>query len=73
MKEHEIFQSGAELEFDGIVINDLCEHKIFARIEDGVACCDFQFWDDSHLVNLDKSEIDAMIGFLTFVRSKMGV
>ncbi len=72
MKEHEIFQSGVNGEFDGIVINDLCEHKIFARIEGGEAYCDFQFWDTSHLVDLDKSEIDAMIGFLTFVRSKMG-
>ena len=73
MKEHETFQSGVNGEIDGIVINNLLKKRIFTEINGGdYIVIDFQFGDSSKLVGLTQKELDAMIGFLTFVRSKMG-
>lgn len=74
MKEHEIFQSGNT---DGIVINDLCEYRMFAEVVDDVSgekilSLKMESWGDSKMLSYTKEELDAMIGFLTFVRSKMG-
>jgi len=73
MKEHEIFQSGNT---DGIVINDLCEYRMFAEILDDICgekilSLKMESWGESRMLSYTKEELDAMIGFLTFVRSKM--
>ena len=77
MKEHEIFQSGVNGEIDGIIINDLCEYRMFGEVVDDISgdkilSLQMESWGDSRMFSYTKEELDAMIGFLTFVRSKMG-
>lgn len=80
MKEHEIFQTGKYFEIDGIVVDDLMEYNLYAEYIQGEKTTDIEQVElkiengsGSSCMFLDKSEIDAMIGFLTLVRSKMGV
>ncbi len=83
MKEHEIFQTGTYNELDNIVLTDkfyddvdyrVCANYIESLEDTGSKDLELTIssTECSDCFFLDKSEIDALIGFLTFVRSKMG-
>ncbi len=85
MKDHEIFQTGVYNEIDGIVLNDLFDFALYASYIENAKSSEIEEVElqieggsisvggnGSPCVFLKKEEVDAMIGFLTFVRSKMG-
>lgn len=83
MKDHEIFQSGVYNELDNIVLTDKVyddvDYRFCANYIDSLDSIKFKDLEltisssqCSDCFFFDKSEVDALIGFLTFVRSKMG-
>ena len=70
MTEHEIFECLGGV--DGIVINDLFDRRVFAEYDDdGDATLKIELMCNTSYFPLNKTEMNALIGFLTYVRSKM--
>lgn len=70
MTEHEIFECLGGV--DGIVINDLMEYRMFAEYDDdGDVTLKIENGCGTSYLPLSVEEMDALIGFLTYVRSKM--
>lgn len=69
MQEHEIFECLGGV--DGIVINDLLEYALYAKYEGADVELTVELGSGRSHIYLDGKEMDALIGFLTYVRSKM--